>query len=84
EWSGGRLSTGELRLLAERLKRDPSLARDEERLKNLIEEISREGYVERIVLLKRPLTAKLEELARREGLSFDEELNKLLEEALNP
>ncbi|MEM0093226.1 MAG: ParB N-terminal domain-containing protein [Thermofilum sp.] len=84
EWSGGRLSTGELRLLAERLKRDPSLARDEERLKNLIEEISREGYVERIVLLKRTLVGKLEELARREGLSFDEELNKALEEALNP
>ncbi|MEM0335192.1 MAG: ParB N-terminal domain-containing protein [Thermofilum sp.] len=82
EWGKGKLSTGELRLLAERLKRDASLLRDEERLKNLIEEISREGYVERVVLLKRSLIGKLEELAKREGLSFDEELNRVIEKAL--
>lgn len=82
EWSGGRLSTGELRLLAEKLRRDLVLASDEEKLKNLIEEISREGYVERVVLLKRAFIEKLEELAKREGLSFDEELNKIIEKAL--
>lgn len=83
EWGGGRLSTGELRLIAERLKRDATLASDEERLKNLIDEISKEGYVERVVILKRNLIERIEELARKEGLSFDEELNKVVEKALS-
>jgi len=82
ELGSGKLSTGELRLLAEKLKREPSIARDESRLRNLIDEISKQGYVERVVLLKRVLLEQLESLAEREGLSFDEELNKVVEKGL--
>ena len=83
EWSSGKLSTGELRLLAEKLKRDPGLIRDESKLRNLIEEISKQGYVERVVLLRRDLLERLEKLAEHEGLSFDEELNRIVEKGLS-
>lgn len=82
ELSEGKLSTGELRLVAERIKRDPSVAADENKLKSIINEIIQVGYVERVVLLRKDLINKIEDLAEREGISFDEELNKILERAL--
>jgi len=82
ELSEGRLSTGELKLVAERIKRDPSLATDENKLKSIINEIMQVGYVERVVLLRKDLIGKIENLAEREGISFDEELNKIIEKAL--
>jgi len=82
ELSGGKLSTGELRLVAERIKRDPSVVADENRLRNIINEIIQMEYVERVVLLRKDLLNKIESLAEREGVSFDEELNSILEKAL--
>jgi hypothetical protein len=82
ELSEGKLSTGELRLVAERIKRDPSVAADENKLKSIINEIIQIGYVERVVLLRKDLINKIEALAEREGIGFDEELNKILERAL--
>lgn len=82
ELSEGKLSTGELRLVAERIKRDPSVVADGDKLRNIINEIIRMGYVERVVLLRKDLINKIESLAEREGISFDEELNKILEKAL--
>ena len=71
------LSTGELDMLARRLREAPEMVRSPELL---VEEISREEMVERVVLLKRRLVEYVEGVARRSGVSFSEALNRIIEE----
>jgi ParB family chromosome partitioning protein len=74
------LSTSELDILARKIRENPQLAQRPERL---IEEISKEEMVERVVLIKRRLANFIDEYARSSGLTFSEALNSILEEYLN-
>lgn len=74
------LSTSELDILARKIRESPQLALQPERL---IEEISREEMVERVVLLKRRLAAFIDEYAKERNLTFSEALNEILEEYLS-
>jgi len=74
------LSTSELDILARKIRENPQLALQPERL---IEELSREEMIERVVLLKRRLAAFVDEYARSRNLTFSEALNEILEDYLN-
>lgn len=73
------LSTSELDILARKLREQPDLAREPERV---IEEISSENMVERIVLLKRHIINYIDEYARSNNMTFNEALNKIIEDYL--
>lgn len=73
------LSTSELDIIARRIRENPQLALQPERL---VEEVAREETVERLVLLKRRLAAFIDEYAKERGLTFSEALNEILEEYL--
>lgn len=74
------LSTSELDILARKIRENPQLA---QRPEELIEELSREEMVERVVLIKRRFAAFIDDYAKSNGLTFSEALNNILEEYLN-
>ena len=69
------LSTSEARIVARRLRENPSLA---DRLDKVVEEIKQIDYVERIVALRRDIIEFVSQYAKRNGLTFNEALNMLL------
>ena len=69
------LSTSEVRLVARRLRENPSLA---DRLDRVVEEVKQVDYVERIVALRRDIVDFVSEYAKKNGLTFNEALNTLL------
>ena len=76
------LSTKEIQILSDRLRKNPDVVRDERRLKNVIEDIKRREMVERIVALRKDLVEKITELSRRHKKTFDEILNLVIERGL--
>jgi len=76
------LSVTEVKQLAARIRREPDIVREEGRLRRLVEELKREEMVDRIVSLKASVVKKLSLLAAREGKTFNEVLNEVLEKAL--
>lgn len=74
------LSTSELDILARRLREKPELVQTPEKL---VEEISAEEMVERVVLLKRHVVEYVEAWASERGLTFSEALNEIISEYIS-
>lgn len=73
------LSIKEVQLLARRLKESVN---PEEDLDVIVEEIKSARMVDRLVSLREDIVKRITEIARREGKTFDETLNEILEKAL--
>lgn len=71
------LSTSELDILARKLRERPELVQVPEKL---VDEISREEMVERVVLLKRRIVEYIEARAGERGVTFSEALNEIIYE----
>ena len=76
------LSTKEIQILSDRLRKNPEVVKDEQRLKNVIEDIKRREMVERIVALRKDLVEKITKLSRKYKKTFDEILNLVIERGL--
>jgi ParB family chromosome partitioning protein len=76
------LSTSELEILAKKIERNPDVARDPSRLRQVIEEVVKMDTVERVIALKRSLAEEIEEYAAERQETFDEAVNELLEHAI--
>ncbi len=73
------MSIKEVQLLARRLKESKN---PESELPTIVDEIKSAKMVDRLVSLKEDIVKKITEIARKEGKTFDEVLNEILEKAL--
>jgi len=77
------MSVGEAKQLAHRIRQDPYLLRDEARLRRVVEEIKATNYVDRLVSIRADHVARITAIAEREGKTFDQVLNELLDAAFS-
>jgi len=77
------LSIAESRILAQRIRQEPQILTNENKLKRVVEEIRAQNFMDRVVSLRADIIERIERLARRQGKRFDEVVNELLERALS-
>ncbi|RLE71687.1 MAG: hypothetical protein DRJ37_04430 [Thermoprotei archaeon] len=82
----GGLSSKEIDLLAEKIKREAPKVRSEEeffkKLDDIVKSIKASLYVERVILIRKDLADAVAEYAKKKGKKFDEAINELVEVGL--
>ena len=75
------LSIKEIELVSDRISREPGMLKNGMRgVARVVEEVKRKRYVSRVVAFSFYAKEMVERYARQHGLSFDEAVNKIIEE----